>query len=204
MFLLGQYGAGKDTHGPFIANVFNLIHVSFSNVLSQDVHAKHYVERGKLVPDDEVFRILATYSLQGVLFNGFPRTIDQLRYVITHCKGNIAMVYLDVTDEIAIHRMENRVICSVCRTSTSLLKGHVLGGPCKISGCPGILIKRPDDTPANIIKRTASFREKTLPIVDEAEKADMKIYRIQITEEQPIEKTQEMIRQSLYESVSCS
>ncbi len=204
-FLLGQYGSGKDTHGPFIAHAFDLVHRSFSGLLTQDIHAKQYIQCGQLVPDADVFRILSAYPLQGILFNGFPRTIEQLDYIIIRCRiDTVAMVYLDVVDEIAIHRMENRVICSVCGTATSLLKGHVLGGPCKISGCPGTLIKRPDDTPEGIVKRTASFREKTLPIIDEAEKAGMKIYRIKITQEQPIEMTQNMIMQSLCTSVSGS
>lgn len=205
VFLLGQYGAGKDTHGPFIANAFDLVHMSFSGLLTQDIYAKHYIQRGQLVPDEDVFRILSEHSFQGVLFNGFPRTIKQLNYIIDHCKIDaVAMVYLDVVDEVAIHRMENRVICSICGTATSLLKGHAIGGPCKISGCPGTLIKRPDDTPEGIVKRTASFREKTLPIVNEAEKTGMKIYRIKIIQEQPVEITQNMIRQSLCASVSCS
>lgn len=203
MFLLGQYGAGKDTHGPFIADMFNLTHLGFSAFLSQDADARrHYVEHGILVPDHDVFRIFGAYPLEGLLLNGFPRTIDQLRFILRKCQiGDIAIVYLDVTDEIAIRRMENRVICSVCGTATSLLKGHVLGGPCKIEGCHGILKKRPDDTPEGIVKRMASFREKTLPILTEAEKYGMAIYRIKVEHEQPIEKTQEMITQSLCKSV---
>lgn len=206
VFLLGQYGSGKDTHGSFVAEKLGLAYLSFSAFLSQDDDVrKKYIEQGQLVPDPDVFRLLASSSMKNVLFNGFPRTLEQLRFVLQKCRiENIAIVYLDVADEIAVRRMEHRVICSVCKTATSLRKGHALGGPCKNPHCKGILQKRPDDTPKNIIKRTASFREKTLPIIDEAEKAGMRIYHIKLTEEQPIEKTQEMIRQSLCESVSWS
>lgn len=199
MFLLGQYGSGKDTHAPFIANKFNLIHLSFSSFLSQNSDVrKNYIERGLLVPDSDVFRILASYSMKGILFNGFPRTIDQLRFILRQCQiDDIAMVYLDVTDDIAIRRMENRLVCIVCATATSQLKGHVVGGPCKDPNCKGILQKRSDDTPEGILRRTANFRETTLPIIKEAEKSGMQIYRIKITEEQSIEKTQEMITKNI-------
>ncbi len=202
MFLLGQYGSGKDTHGDFIADMFGFIHLSFSQLLSQDERACFYIKSGQLVPDADVFRILGSRSLKGYVLNGFPRTLPQLDFVFKVLSiDEIAIVYLDVTDDVVIHRMTNRIICNVCGTTSSLLKGHSIGGPCKHVQCSGVYIKRPDDTPENIIKRIVSFREKTLPIVDEAERSGIKIYRIKIMEEQPIEKTQEMIAQTLSESI---
>ena len=194
MFLLGQYGSGKDTHGHFIAKNFGLTHLSFSQFLSQDQVAREYIQFGQLVPDEDVFRILGSYPLNGYLFNGFPRTLPQLEFVLKKCQiDQIAIVYLDVVDEIAIHRMENRLTCLVCKQASSKLKGYTVGGPCKDLHCKGILEQRPDDTPEGIVKRTASFREKTLPIIQEAKKSGVKIFKISITEEQPIETTREMI-----------
>lgn len=203
MFLSGQYGSGKDTHSEFIADIFDLTPLSFSSFLSQDHRARSYIELSQLVPDSDVFRILGAYPMKGILFNGFPRTIKQLDFILDTCQvATIAMVYLDVADDVAVFRMQNRVVCSVCGTATSLLKGHTIGGPCKIHGCSGVLTKRSDDTPEGIVKRMNSFRIQTLPLLDIAEKSGIKIYRIKIMEEQAIEKTQEMITQALCESVS--
>jgi len=194
IFLSGQYGSGKNTHGDFIAEKFGLIHLSFSHFLSKDPVACTYIQLVKLVPDEDVFRILGSYPLDGYLFNGFPRTLPQLEFVLKKCQiDQIAMVYLDVVDKVAIHRMQNRLTCLVCKQASSKLKGHTVGGSCKDPNCKGVLEQRPDDTPEGIIKRTASFREKTLPIIQKAEEAGMKIFKITLTEEQPIETTREMI-----------
>lgn len=199
VFLLGQYGSGKDTHGPWIAEQFGLEHLSFSSLLRQDPIALRFINRAELVPDNNVFHILNVFPLKGYLVNGFPRTIPQLRFILeTYVLEHIAFIYLDVVDEVAIHRMSNRLACSLCHTTTSLLKGHVIGGPCKIAGCPGILQKRISDLPENIRKRMRSFRHDTLPLLEEVKKSGMDFYRITIIQEQPIEKTREMIAKAMY------
>ncbi len=194
IFLLGQYGSGKDTHGNFIAEKFGLTHLIFSQFLSQDSVACKYIQRKKLVPDQDVFRILGSYSLDGYLFNGFPRTLPQMEFILKRCQiDQIAIVYLDVVDEIAIHRMENRLVCSQCKQTSSKLKGYTIGDHCKDLNCKGILEQRFDDTPDGIVERTATFRTTTLPIIQEAEKSGVKIFKISITKEQPIETTRDMI-----------
>lgn len=92
LILLGPPGAGKGTQAARIAERYGIPHVSTGNILRANVQggtdlgreAQAYMDRGDLVPDSLVNRMLfdrldAEDARQGFLLDGFPRNPDQAK-----------------------------------------------------------------------------------------------------------------------------
>ncbi|MGH8907767.1 MAG: adenylate kinase [Egibacteraceae bacterium] len=92
LVLLGPPGAGKGTQAVRIAERFGIPHISTGEILRANVkdgtdlgvQARAYMDRGLLVPDDIVNRMVADRlahddAARGWLLDGYPRTIPQAR-----------------------------------------------------------------------------------------------------------------------------
>ena len=88
--LFGPPGAGKGTQAKFIAEKYNLLHISTGDLLRKEMaagtplglQAKQLIEGGNLVPDEVVVGMIkSTFAsnkdVNGFLLDGFPRTIAQ-------------------------------------------------------------------------------------------------------------------------------
>ena len=90
MVLSRPPGAGKGTQGNMLARKFNLYYISTGSLLRKEIKAdteigysvKNEIERGELVPDEIVIRLIEREmklhnNVNGFIFKGFPRTILQ-------------------------------------------------------------------------------------------------------------------------------
>ena len=94
VILLGPPGAGKGTQAKVICESKNLFHFSTGDILRNEVETKseigkkieNIINSGKLVGDDIIIEIVEKIISQeeisankGILFDGFPRNLDQAR-----------------------------------------------------------------------------------------------------------------------------
>jgi adenylate kinase len=90
LVLLGPPGAGKGTQAKRIAAEHGVPHVSTGDIFRDNVkqatplgaEAKRYMDRGELVPDDVVIKMVTDRLAQddcepGFVLDGFPRTVPQ-------------------------------------------------------------------------------------------------------------------------------
>jgi adenylate kinase len=90
LILFGPPGSGKGTQAAKLIEKYNLLHIStgdlfraeISNGTALGLEAKSYIDKGALVPDSVTVNMLKSKmeqhpSVQGVIFDGFPRTIPQ-------------------------------------------------------------------------------------------------------------------------------
>ena len=89
LVLFGPPGAGKGTQSDLLKKHFDLVHISTGDVFrsldpSSDLAklAKSYADKGNLVPDKITIEILESEvqkhsDMNGVIYDGFPRTTDQ-------------------------------------------------------------------------------------------------------------------------------
>ena len=89
--IFGAPGSGKGTQSEKIIEKYGLFHISTGDVLRAEMKngtelgkiAEGYISKGQLVPDDLIVDMLAKVldmneeAKQGVIFDGFPRTIPQ-------------------------------------------------------------------------------------------------------------------------------
>jgi adenylate kinase len=131
IILLGAPGAGKGTIAEGIKTTTDYIHVSTGDMLRAAIkadqpvglEAKSFMERGELVPDHVILRIVGERLQQGkadakYLFDGFPRTTEQalmLDEVLKSHGGKVEHVFLlEVSREIIVDRLSGRRVCKHC------------------------------------------------------------------------------------------
>lgn len=179
--LLGAPGAGKGTQAVVLSQQYNLKLVGTGDLLRKEISggsapglkASVFVEAGQLVPDELVFDIIQdnltdTDWERGLLFDGFPRTLNQaekLDKMFTSQRKNIDRVlFISADNAILVDRLVNRRICQSClRVFGRETQSNGSSGKCKI--CGGVLTKRPDDNPETVKKRLQEYKEKTEPIL---------------------------------------
>ena len=125
IIIFGAPGSGKGTQSDLIKKNYNLAHISTGDVLRHEIKnetelgkiAKGYIEKGQLVPDDLICDMLdkaldAHQGANGVIFDGFPRTIPQaeaLEKILAKRGMEIsALLDLQVDDEELVNRLLQR------------------------------------------------------------------------------------------------
>ena len=94
LVIFGAPGSGKGTQSENLIKNYGLYHISTGDVLRDHIKrgtelgkiADSYISDGKLIPDDLMTSILADVldknaeaTRNGVIFDGFPRTIEQAK-----------------------------------------------------------------------------------------------------------------------------
>ncbi|MCF0197884.1 MAG: adenylate kinase [Bacteroidaceae bacterium] len=125
IIIFGAPGSGKGTYSDEIVAKYHMGHISTGDVLRGEIKnetelgkiAKGYIDNGQLIPDELMIDILAkTYDAlpagQGVIFDGFPRTIPQAEALkkMLAARGHEMgmMIELIVDEEVLMARLLNR------------------------------------------------------------------------------------------------
>ncbi|MDP2920481.1 MAG: adenylate kinase [Dehalococcoidia bacterium] len=182
IILLGAPGAGKGTQAVEVARELKLAHIATGDMFREaqkqgtalGLKAREYMEKGKLVPDEITVamlleRISKPDCRQGVIFDGFPRTLAQAealdKALEKQGKAIDEVVYIKVADEELMKRLSGRWICRQCQSPY-----HKITSPPKVEGkcdrCGGELYQRDDDKPATISERLKVFFAQTAPLID--------------------------------------
>ena len=176
--LFGPPGAGKGTQAQRIMQSTGLPQVSTGDMLRASVaagtetgmEAKKFMDAGQLVPDDVIIalirdRIQDADASNGVMFDGFPRTIPQAEALagITNVSHVIA---IEVPDEKIVERICGRYTCGDCGAVY-----HDSFNPTKVEGtcnsCGSSDFKRRvDDNADTVMSRLSAYHEQTSPLAD--------------------------------------
>ncbi len=179
---LGPPGAGKGTQAKFLEERYKACQVSTGEILRKAVReqtplgrkaAKH-IDKGKLVPDDLMVKLVAERLREedckkGFVLDGFPRTkaqADGLEAILRDVGSRLDCVFsIQVPRGIIIQRLAGRRTCKRCGTLY-----HVLFNPSKREGvcdrCGGELYQRDDDREETITARLDVYETQTAPLTD--------------------------------------
>lgn len=127
LVIFGAPGSGKGTQSEKLIEEYNLHHISTGELLRDHIArgtelgklANTYISNGLLIPDelmievlDEIFKNDPGKVAQGVIFDGFPRTVAQaeaLSEMLKEYGSEIhAVVGLEVEEDELIRRMLER------------------------------------------------------------------------------------------------
>lgn len=191
--LLGPPGAGKGTQAIRLAQELILLHISSGELLRQNVknltslgkEAEDYMNRGLLVPDELVAKMLMERFdkadvKKGFILDGYPRNLSQaktLDEILTVRGLEICMVfYLDTSESVIIQRLSGRLVCKVCGANF-----HIKNMPSKKKGicdhCGGKLYQRKDDSESTIEKRVEVYKKEAAALLEFYE-AKQKLHRL--------------------------
>lgn len=125
--IFGAPGSGKGTQSEQLINEYGLHHISTGELLRKHIAegtdlgkiADQYISQGHLIPDDLMIKVLEDVldknpelTAQGVIFDGFPRTIaqaEELEKMLARRGTKVhAVVGLEVNEDDLIERMLRR------------------------------------------------------------------------------------------------
>jgi len=173
IIILGKPGSGKGTQAELLEKHF--FHASAGDFIREEVKkgtplGKRYnkiIANGNLLPDKEVTSLVLkkTKGRKNIMFDGFPRTIEQaILLEKNHIKID-KVIYIKVPDKVIISRLSKRMTCEKCGAVF-----HQTVNPPKKKGvcdfCKGKLYVRDDDKPNVVRNRLRIYNKETKPLID--------------------------------------
>ncbi len=182
LVFLGPPGAGKGTQVKMLSKVLNVPSMATGDVLRLEVAsgselgkiAKSYMDKGELVPDDIVIKIVEKWLrsinvVKGFILDGYPRNVRQAEELDEILKGMgvelTAAIYLEVSEDEIVRRLSGRLTCRSCGAVY-----HIEFNPpkedMKCNVCGGQLYQREDDREDVVRQRFRVYVENTKPVLD--------------------------------------
>ena len=182
MVMLGPPGAGKGTQAQALSALWSIPQIASGDLLRAAVHegtelgrdATRYMDRGQLVPDELVLKLIAerlgrSDARAGFILDGFPRNVAQaetLSRMLERMGSKLdKVVAVIVPDEELVQRISGRRTCRNCAAMY-----HTTFEPPKKAGvcdkCGGELYQREDDAEETVRERLKVYAAATRPLLD--------------------------------------
>jgi adenylate kinase len=180
--MLGPPGAGKGTQARMLGERIgapqissgDLLRIAVRNATPLGVQAKAFMDKGALVPDELVLKMIDARlddedAKPGFILDGFPRSVPQAEALgeMLKARGETIskVIAIDVPDEELVKRISGRRTCRGCNEMY-----HVTFDPPATPGicnkCGGELYQRDDDHEATVRNRLKVYNDSTKPLLD--------------------------------------
>ena len=188
LVIFGAPGVGKGTLSDMLSSKYKIPHISTGDFFRNEIKSGNseliqYVEKGLLVPDIVVNKVVEKCLKQdscknGFILDGYPRTIDQAEFlenVLWKIKKKVDLILnLVASEEQIVTRLTARRNCGKCGALYNL----VTMKPKKkdtCDKCGAALAQRKDDEPDAVKKRVQVYNEETAPLVEHYKKKKLLI-----------------------------
>ncbi|MEZ5817882.1 MAG: adenylate kinase [Hyphomicrobiaceae bacterium] len=182
LILIGPPGAGKGTQAKEIESRHGVVQLSTGDMLRAAVKAgsevgrkaKAIMEKGELVPDEVVIKIISDRidepdCQKGFILDGFPRTLAQasaLDDMLARKKKSLdAVIELKVDPKLLVERIVGRYTCAKCGEGYhEKFKTPKQAGVCDVCGGTEFT-RRPDDNAETMNTRLMAYYRDTSPLI---------------------------------------
>ena len=190
LVLLGPPGAGKGTQARMLEKRLGVPQVASGDLLRTAVRkksalgleAKRYMDKGALVPDDLVLKLIEERLSQpdaasGFILDGFPRTVAQAETLDAMLKKGgprqlDKVIAIMVPDEEIVKRISGRRTCKNCGAMY-----HLIYDPPRnqnlCNSCNGELYQRDDDAEDTVRMRLDVYAATMRPLLEYYERAGL-------------------------------
>ena len=193
VILLGPPGCGKGTQAERLEENLGLIKLSTGDMLrdmsegnsAESAELKNIMTKGQLVPDEFIIEALEQKIKKlnikaGIILDGFPRTIEQAKYLDKLfsegqilSNSNVLAIAISVSDEEIVRRISGRFSCVECKSGYhDVFKTTKIANKCDHCGGTKFL-RRKDDNETTVRARLETYNRDTLPIIDYYEKKNI-------------------------------
>lgn len=178
LVFLGYPGSGKGTQAKMLSERKNFAHLSTGDLFREEIAkgtklgqtVKDIISSGKLVSDSIVLEVIESKigSLKNdVIFDGFPRTVEQaegLDNLLERYSRKVdAVLFFEVEEREVVKRLSARRSCSCGRVYNVVTNPPAKEGIC--DSCAATLFIREDDKPEVISKRIEVYKDITSPLI---------------------------------------
>ncbi len=181
LVLMGPPGAGKGTQAKRLAETFGLLHLSSGDIFRAERAAgselggklAEYMDAGELVPDEIVVEVMARAmtrdgSQQGLLLDGFPRTVAQAEALDAELaradKPLDGVLVITADDDEIVGRITGRRSCPDCgRVYHIRFMPPTSDEQC--DDCGTKLVQREDDVESVVRQRLENYKRQTEPVI---------------------------------------
>jgi adenylate kinase len=181
VIFLGPPGAGKGTQAKELAGRYGVPHLSTGDMLREHIakgtplgiKAKPVMERGELVPDSLVLKMVANRIEQpdcahGFVFDGFPRTVAQAQYLMILLRQNgykpPLVVHFVIDPALLLRRITGRRMCKIGGEIYNIYE-RPPKSDLRCDNHSGELEQRPDDREEIVAPRLLAYEKQTAPLV---------------------------------------
>ncbi|MBQ4036539.1 MAG: adenylate kinase [Clostridia bacterium] len=178
LIFLGAPGAGKGTQAARISAALGIPAISTGDIIREAIKTgsplgqqfKSYTDAGKLVPDELVVALLQDRlekpdCQKGFILDGFPRTIEQAKFLDNTDLVIDRVIDIEVADEKIVKRMGGRRFCPQCQKTYHVeYSKPKKEGICDTCNIP--LSIREDDKPETVLNRLEVYHRQTEPLVE--------------------------------------
>ena len=182
LVLLGPPGSGKGTQANRLRESRGLMHLSTGDMLRAAVasgsdvgkKARSIMEAGHLVPDDVIVgmvadRIAEPDCTDGVILDGFPRTLGQARALDETLARRVSavdrVIQIVVDADAVVERIGGRFSCEACGALYhDLHRPTADPGVCDVCGGK-TFARRADDQPETVRARLEAYEAQTAPLL---------------------------------------
>jgi adenylate kinase len=173
LIIFGPQGSGKGTQAKLLVKQYSLFYFEsgkfLRNLAKTNEEIKKTLEKGELIPDEEIFRLTTNYleekcpERKNILFDGYPRSVKQYELLKQWLekKGSKIdrAIFLEVSQEESVKRLSARRIDE----KTGTIYNMITNPP--PDDFDGTLTQRSDDRPEAIKERLALYKKETEPLV---------------------------------------
>lgn len=176
LIFLGAPGAGKGTLAARISAALAIPAISTGDIIREAIKTqsplglefKRHTDQGHLVPDELVVALLEDRLKQddcknGFILDGFPRTLEQAKYLDRSEFTIDRVINIEVDEELVLFRLGGRRFCPNCGATY-----HVVSNKPEVEGicdkCKTALAIRADDNEETIKNRLNVYREQSQPL----------------------------------------
>ena len=215
IILIGAPGAGKGTQAEKLSQILGIRHIASGDLFQKafeeqtelGVKARSYVDLGELVPDEITIPMVLLHveeaeSTNGVLLDGFPRTLTQAQALdsqLQKINRDIDLaIYLRVSRNELMKRLSGRLFCQANQhVYNAELRPPKVEGVCDLDGSK--LYQRPDDMGEAVRRRWVVFFNEVSQVLDHYRNRNK---LREIDGDQSIDQVQTMILKDIYDYVA--
>lgn len=195
IILFGPQGSGKGTQARLLCDKFGFFYFEsgayLRRIAQEHSDIKKMLAEGLFVPDKEMTSYLTAFLDQeniydGILFDGFPRTLDQYTFLkewLTAKQVKIDLgIVLNISEDETVRRLSARRLDPKSGKIYNLVTDLP---PSDVD--VNSLVQREDDKPEAIKKRLELYNQMTKPLISQMQK-DTNV--VEVNGEQSIEDIQ--------------
>ena len=185
IILIGPPGSGKGTQGKVLASKLSMPYLSTGDMLRKMIEGeesigkqlKEYVDSGKLIPADLINKMVQEFinadeCAKGCVLDGYPRSIDQAKFLDNINNQPLKVIYFDIKSEEIIKRISGRFNCSVCgKNYNSYFGKPKLENICDDCGSSSFTHRR-DDNEEIVKERLRVYNDETYPLIEHYQNLD--------------------------------